>query len=118
MLQRLIGEWRTVAPYLLGDYYPLTGYGATLDTWMAWQFDRPDLGGGIVQVFRGEDSPYEVARFRLRGLAPDATVQVTNLDGGEVVRYSARELLDGGVRVEMKDRPGALVLRYVVVGSQ
>ncbi len=66
--KKAYGEWRRVAPFMLGDYYPLTRYSLKRDQWIAWQFDRPDLGGGEIQAFRRADSPYEAASFKLKGL--------------------------------------------------
>ena len=41
-----------IAPCLEGDFYPLTRYHLEKNDWVAWQFDRPDLGRGVVQAFR------------------------------------------------------------------
>ena len=57
-------------PFYYGDYYPLTGYSQARDVWMAYQLDRPDLGEGLVVALRRPESPYESARFPLRGLEP------------------------------------------------
>ena len=62
---------------------------------MAWQFHRPDLGEGVVQVFRRDDSPYESARFKLHGLDATAKYEVENLDGGKETR-TGRELMEAG----------------------
>ena len=70
LIRRVLGQWRQVAPYYFGDYYPLTPYSLDAAVWIAWQFDRPDLGEGMVQAFRRGESVYEAARFRLRGLEP------------------------------------------------
>jgi len=35
-----------------GDYYPRTAYSTAGDAIMAWQFDVPERGTGIVQAFR------------------------------------------------------------------
>ena len=80
--RRMAGELRRAAPYFSGDYYPLTAYNLDGTAWMAWQFDRPDLGEGMVQVFRRADSYYESARFPLGGLQDDARYLVTDLDSG------------------------------------
>jgi len=32
---------------------------------MAWQFDRPEAGEGMVQVFRRADSPFDSAHLKL-----------------------------------------------------
>ena len=42
LAKKLFAEWRGVAPYFFGDFYPLTSYHATNDVWMAWQFDCPE----------------------------------------------------------------------------
>ena len=72
LLKKMMAEFHEVEKYLLGDFYPLTAHGVALDVWVAWQFDRPELGEGIIQAFRRDESPYETARFKLRGLDPDA----------------------------------------------
>ena len=50
---------------------------------MAWQFDRPEQGDGVVQVFRRMDSIYESAQFKLHGLDPAAQYEITDLDVGK-----------------------------------
>ena len=80
MIRRVMGQWRKFAKYYYGDYYPLTSYSLEKDVWMAWQFDCPELGEGMVQAFRRGDSCYESARFRLSGLDPESTYTVSNLD--------------------------------------
>ncbi len=60
--RKLIGQWRQVAPYLFGDFYPLTNYSTTNSVWMAWQFDCPERGEGLVQAFRREKCPGESIR--------------------------------------------------------
>ena len=65
-LRRLIAQWRQVSPNYYGDFYPLTPWNRDDHTWLAWQFDRPEQGEGMVQVFRRHNSFYESARFKLR----------------------------------------------------
>ncbi len=114
-LHRLVGQWRQVAPYYFGDYYPLTGYSLEEDVWMAWQFNRPDLGAGVVQVFRRSKSPVEAARFQLRGLDPDATYAIVNLDTpNQKTTVTGRELLETGLRVAISNRPEAVIYTYTV----
>ncbi|MHB9037912.1 MAG: alpha-galactosidase, partial [Armatimonadota bacterium] len=61
-----------------GDFYPLTPYSTATDVWMAWQFDRPDLGRGIWQAFRRPDNPVVVEWFYLKGLVPNANYELTS----------------------------------------
>ena len=117
LIRRVLGQWRQVAPYYFGDYYPLTPYSLDAAVWIAWQFDRPDLGEGMVQAFRRGESVYEAARFRLRGLEPDARYAVTDLDAGAPVEMTGRDLMEGGLPVTIKDRPGAVIIVYKRAGQ-
>lgn len=112
-LRELLAQWRQISQNYFGDYYPLTPYSLANDTWIAWQFDRPEAGEGMVQAFRRVDSFYELARFKLRGLDPNARYTVTNVDtsgGGE--ERTGRELMEQGLSVSLKDHPGSAVLTY------
>ena len=112
LLRKLIAQWREVVDYYLGDYYPLTPYSLENDIWMAWQFDRPDLGEGMVQAFRRADSFYEAARFRLNGLDPEADYQVTDLDAGDGLVMSGRELTEKGLSLVLRNRPDSVIIVY------
>ena len=110
----MIAECREVQRYVLGDFYPLTAYSLDSSAWLAWQFDVPEKGEGLVQAFRRADSVYEVARFKLRGLDPGASYVLTNLDSGESETRTGRELLDHGLAVAIGDQPGSAVITYVI----
>lgn len=112
LLRQLSGQWRTIAPYYLGDYYPLTSYSRENTVWIAWQFDRPDLGEGVVQAFRRTGSFYESACFKLRGLLPDARYTLTNFDVSEATEMTGRELMEKGLFVLIENQPGAVVISY------
>ena len=79
---------------------------------MAWQFDRPEKGEGMVQVFRRDESVYEAARFKLQGLDPAARYAVTNLDSGEQKTVSGRDLIEKGLAVAIPEQPGDVVFTY------
>jgi alpha-galactosidase len=112
MLRRLIAQWRQVAPYYYGDYYPLTPYSTDDTAWVAWQFDRPETAGGMVQAFRRPASPIEEARFKLRGLDAQAQYAVSNLDAPGQVRFTGQELIEKGLPVAIQDQPGAVIIVY------
>ncbi len=112
MIRRVLGQWRKFAPCFLGDYYPLTDYSVARDSWIAWQFDRPDLGAGMVQAFRREESPYEVLRVKLRGLDPKARYVVTDLDRRQPVEMTGRQLAEAGLAVAVEQQPGSAVIAY------
>lgn len=116
-LTRLASQWRQIAPYYYGDFYPLTPYSTEDSAWMAWQFDRPASGDGMVQAFRRAHSPYETARFKLRGLDPAASYTVHNLDVAGELTFTGRELRESGLPVAIQSPPGAIVLTYTKLGE-
>ena len=111
-LRRLIRQWRQISHFYCGDFYPLTSYSRDNTVWMAWQFDRPESGEGVIQVFRRAQSPYESARFRLRGLDPESVYAVSDLDEGGSTEMPGRELTDVGLLVAMPSRPAARLFTY------
>jgi alpha-galactosidase len=116
-LRRLVSQWKEVNPNYAGDFYPLTPYSLERSAWIGWQFDRPETGEGMVQVFRREESIYRAADLVLRGLDRDARYTLTDLDAPERMQeMSGADLLDKGLPVEIKSRPGSLLLTYKRVG--
>ncbi len=111
-VRRIVGEHERVAPYFLGDFHPLRPYTQAPDAWMVYQFDRPAIGGGVVQAFRRSRSAYEAGRFPLQGLDPAAEYRLTDLDTGVSTTESGRSLLEQGLRIAI-DAPGqSAVVEY------
>jgi len=105
-------EYLAVRKFFTGDFYPLTPYSLDASDWMAWQFDRPDLGAGLLQAFRRPACPDESATYRLFGLDPAAMYAVTNLDAPDTIRKSGHALITEGVVVTLTACPGAAVIVY------
>ncbi|MBV9037452.1 MAG: alpha-galactosidase [Acidobacteriaceae bacterium] len=114
-MRKMLSQWRSVADDYFGDFYPLTPYSMSKDVWAAWQFDNRKRAEGFLQVFRRSASAYESAHFKLRGLDLAARYLVSNVDTEEQRECSGRELMDEGVRVELRSAPGSALLRYKVV---
>ena len=112
LLRRTVKQFRQIEPYLLGDYYPLTPYSLAKDAWMAWQFDRPEMGEGVVQAFRRPECTDEVMRLRLRGLDGGSEYAVADLDEERPRQFAGRELMDRGLSVRIPNQPGAVLLVY------
>jgi alpha-galactosidase len=112
LLRKLVAERNEVVQNYYGDYYPLTAWSAEPDVWMAWQFYRPEEGKGVIQAFRREQSLYEVARFKLRGLEPDARYTLTNFDVQGTTEFTGKELMEKGLAVTVPDQPGAVIITY------
>lgn len=112
-LRRLIAQWKQAAPAYMGDYYPLTPYNLEQDTWIGWQFNRPETGDGIVQVFRRERSVFRAADLVLRGLDPAVVYTIIDADQPDhPTELSGTVLMGVGLPVEIKERPGALLIQY------
>ena len=74
-VRRLMGEALAMRKYFYGDFYPLLSYSLAEDAWAAWQYDRPDLGEGMVVAFRRSASPFAACRLSLQGLDPEAKLR-------------------------------------------
>ncbi len=112
LLRKLVGQWRKVAACYTGDFYPLTAYSVAKDSWMAWQFDRPDTGEGMVQAFRRDKCIFESGRLKLQGLDPAARYEVTDLDTGKSKTMAGKLLAAKGLLVTMDSTPGSALYHY------
>lgn len=104
-LRELTGYFQRATPDFLGDYYPLTPYAAhdELDVWVAWQWVRPEVGTGVVQAFRRDQSSEASQRFLLCGLDPDATYSVESTDAKSPVKQSGQQLMEEGLLIELPE---------------
>jgi len=109
---RAYGDCRKIGRLMLGDYYPLTPYNLQKDRWIAWQFDCPEQGAGMLQAFRREQSPYESLRVKLSGLDPNAVYTLSNFDVAGTTEMTGRELLQTGLLIAIKDRRDSAVITY------
>jgi alpha-galactosidase len=111
-IRDLMAEALDVRKYFYGDFYPLLAYSLAADAWAGWQYDRPDLREGIALVFRRHESPFEEAALSLRGLDTGREYAVTDADTGLTRTLTGAQLMDGGLRVRLVERPQAALFRY------
>jgi alpha-galactosidase len=111
-LKKTIADWQAVVPEFYGDYYPLTTYSLSEDVWMAWQFNRPENGTGMVQAFRRMQSRYQSIRVKLQGLDKDAVYTLTNLDLPGTTKMTGRDLSEKGLAITIQEQPGAAIIAY------
>ncbi len=113
---RLIRQWRSISDCYYGDFWPLTEYSLSEKQWMAWQYDVPEKGFGMVQAFRRKQCEGMTAvRFRLRGLDPEATYRVTRIEEDATsAQLIGKDLLERGLLIEIGQQPGAAVVRYEI----
>ena len=119
-IKPFLDEYRAVQPYFAGDFYPLTGYTPILDIhtldltpFVAWQFDRPDLKGGIILALRRQESPILTLQPQLHGIDPRASydVQVSAAPGqGKTQHMSGADLQH--LTLTVPEKPGSLLITY------
>jgi hypothetical protein len=66
----------------------------------------------VVQAFRRPANPVEAARFRLRGLDPDATYELRDFDREGAARATGADLMAEGLPVRLVERPGSATIVY------
>ena len=107
----LLNEYLSFRHMYKGDYYPLSPYSTSDATWIAWQFDLPAQGQGMVQAFRRSASATGSMTYKLEGLNTDATYTITNLDGGSG-SASGSQLMNTGLQITISSQPGSAVITY------
>ena len=106
---RLTDLWRRAAPLLLhGDYYPLTPFSRSGERWVVWQFDRPELGDGLIQGIRHRACAEERITVYPKALQADANYILENPETGETREMRGSALLNDGFTVELPKRSGAI----------
>jgi alpha-galactosidase len=127
--RKMVAELKLVRPYYYGDYYPLFPCSLNSDCntdpskelsaafeWAAWQFNRPELGDGMIQAFRRDENAESMKNLVLRGLDAAATYEVTNLDTSTPERISGKDLMRSGLRVEIATKRSAAIILYKKIG--
>ncbi len=116
--RRMQAEWKRIAPFFYGDYYPLTSYNLSEEAWMGWQFHRPDLNAGMAQFFRHSKSPFVRASFPLAALDAKATYLVTDMDRPRRrIEATGKDLMESGLEVEMNEAPSSALFVYEKRGA-
>ncbi len=124
-MRNMVAELKLVRPYYYGDYYPLFPCSQNSDCntdpskersagfeWAAWQFNRPELGDGMIQAFRREENAETAKNLVLRGLDPAATYEIIDFDVKTPYRISGKELMQHGLHVEITTKRDAVVFLY------
>ncbi len=95
------------------DFYPLTDFSLENDAWMAFQFDRPAAGRGVVLAFRRPEAQASTMQFNLSGLAAAASYRIDNFDQGGTAVVSGQELMQSGLECTLGEAPGSAIITYV-----
>jgi len=112
-LKHGIDELKSLRLYWYGDYYPLSKINLDEQSWAAWQFDRPDLGGGFAVFFRRPKSEQPRLDTGLRGLDRNAKYEVSFFESYDV---KDKRMMTGAqlahLPVTINSAPGSMLVRY------
>ena len=104
-------EYLRIRPYFEGDIYHLTKPNADLGAWCAVQWNRPEQGDGMLQVFVREDSLYTEASLPIKKIDPKKSYRFTDLDGDSFT-VSGKELAERGLRLQIEEKRVAKIYVY------
>lgn len=111
-------ECRRMADYMLDDFYPLTPYNLDKKEWIAWQFNQPETGEGVVQAFCRPDCPDSTMKLKLHDLDPRAAYRLTDFDKPEPITLAGRELMEEGLTLDASSKPASFVIVYKTIENQ
>jgi alpha-galactosidase len=97
---------------LYSDFYPLTEFSLENDVWMAFQFDRPAAGSGVVLAFRRPDARATSMRLMLHGLDAAGQYRIENFDLNGSQMLSGKSLMQHGLELSLLDAPASAIVHY------
>lgn len=107
-----ISRMRQINHLFHGDFYPLTPYSVSTSDWLATQYNRVEIGEGLVQAFRRQNNGTANQTFKLRGLERGKNYLIRNWDVVGTRTITGDQLMDMGLPVTLTTRPGAAVITY------
>lgn len=108
----MLRQWQALRPLAKADFYPLTPYNLGKNQWIAWQYDDPERGEGLVQAFRRDVCPEDTVTLLLHGLEPETRYVVSNLDENVSREVLGADLMTTGVAIKIPAAPGAALVHY------
>ena len=116
LCRRLLAEMNATRKYFYGDFYPLTPFTVAPNAWAAWQFDRPDLGEGMLLALRRPTNGDASLAVRLQGLDAAQEYELRSLDDQSVSKLAGRDLLEKDLTIQIADAPGSALFIYKRIG--
>ena len=104
----MLEQYRRTKPLLSGDFHALTGCGASPEEFVAYAFDRPDLGEGVIMAFRRQECESETLTVGLPFLEGEYAFE--DFDTGAL---QTLEVVGGfGYTVRIDAAPGSASVYY------
>lgn len=101
-------QYQLIKPLLSGDFYPITQSTTKSDEWMAYRFERADLGRGVIFGFRRQDCLFTELSISIN-LEPGIYL-FTDMDDWEETKHTTtNELL---LTLKIDSKPGSCAIMY------
>jgi alpha-galactosidase len=110
--RKLLHEAQATRHYFSGDFYPHTPYLSGNEGWAVWQFDRPDLGEGMLLALRRPQDSLTRFSVQLQGLNVDSDYELNSLDDGSASHHAGIDLMNTGLDITINEQPGSALYVY------
>ena len=111
LARRWMGEFRALRHLAVGDFYPLLPHTNSEGEWLAAQYDRPDLGEGLIVAFRRRHCVENSVFLRPRAIDTDATYILEYQSTRGQVERLGRDFA-AGLTLTLSPAPSHEVIRY------
>ena len=109
LAQRMIEIWRRASELILyGDYYTHTQFYRSIQKWVVWQFDRPEIGYGLLQGIRLPESLEDAITIYPEGICRDKIYFFENVETDEKKDIPGHTLIKYGFMFSLPKRSGAI----------
>ena len=112
-MKRVYDEYRSLQPYFIEDYYPLTGVDGITShgRWIAYELHRPSDDTGVILAFRRPESREADYTVRLQGLSPETSYVLTDADSQACVTLTGAQLA-AGYTLQLPAPRSCLLIRF------
>ncbi len=112
-LRERLAEYETIRACYAGDFYELVPPTPEEFSWTVLQYDLPEEKRGLITVFRGERSPEIERLIAPRGLSPECSYLVSDMDNSfEPFRVSGAEWMKNGFALRIAKPRTAHFIQY------
>jgi alpha-galactosidase len=111
LAERWIAGFRALRHLAVGDFYPLLPHTNSEAEWLASQYDRPDLGEGLIVAFRRRHASDGTALVRPRAIDPAASYLLEYQSTPGRREIAGRDLA-AGLTLALSAAPSYEVVRY------
>jgi alpha-galactosidase len=103
-LKKMVEQYKRARPLYYGDFYQLIEPNVFLSDWLSYELYRADMGKGMVMAFRRENCEEAEQTVCLSGLVSDWTYEIEDIDTGEKLISTGKQLMEKGLVMKTKDK--------------